>query len=286
MSLLAFDADYYRSVHADMEGFSAAAAEAHFNAYGIAEGRLGAPCGVREEFVCLLPTQGLILEIGPFAGPTARGANVRYADVLSQDDLRARAISLGIESVGVPEIHYVLTDFDLGRISDRFAAVVSSHCVEHQTDLLRHFQAVETLLEEGGLYCLMVPDKRFCFDHFLAESTVADVMTAYARRNTVHDVGSIIEHWAMTTHNDTERHWQGDHGAPRLAESPEQLFNAIKAHAESEGRYVDVHAWQFTPSSFATIADLLHKLGLTQLRPIAVHNTPRGRNEFCVMLQK
>jgi SAM-dependent methyltransferase len=283
---LAFDADYYRATYQDVRGFDATAAESHFNTHGLREGRQGASGGIREEFIQRLPTDGLILEIGPFAGPTIRGIHVRYADVLSREGLRARARSLGIDPDGVPEIHYVLNDFDLSRIDARFAAVVSSHSIEHQTDLVRHFQAVENLLEEHGRYCLIVPDKRYCFDHFLPESSIADVMTAYFRRNTVHDVGSIIEHWAMTTHNDTERHWAGDHGQPRLAESTEQLSHAIATYAADPTAYIDVHAWQFTPVSFAGIVRLLHELGLTRLRPAAIHNTPTGRNEFCAILEK
>ncbi len=286
MPTLDFDVDYYRATYQDISGFDAVAAETHFRDYGIGEGRMGTPGGLREEFVAQFPTDGLLLEIGPFAGPTAHGPHVRYADVLSQDQLRARATANGIDPTGCPEIHYVLHDFDLNRIPDTFKGIVSSHCVEHQPDLVAHFQAVERLLEPGGRYFLLVPDKRYCFDHFLPESSIADVMTAHLRGNTVHDVGSIIEHWAMTTHNDSERHWRGDHGRPNLDDSTEQLAKAIAAYQAAPGTYIDVHAWQFTPVSFARIVELLHDVGLTRLRPTGVHNTPWGRNEFCIPLEK
>ena len=56
--------------------------------------------------------------------------------------------------------------------------------------------------------------------------------------------------------------------------------------ANIAGGYVDVHAWKFTPRSFATLTGLLHQIGLTRLRPTVVYNTVRSRNEFCAILTK
>ena len=166
------------------------------------------------------------------------------------------------------------------------AAIVSSHNIEHQPDLVRHLIMAENLLSPEGRYFLLVPDKRFCFDHFLAETTIADVLTAYSRAARVHDLGHVIEHRAMTTHNDTGRHWAGDHGGPAYETNVAMLEYALREHRDSAGGYVDVHAWKFTPRSFATLTGLLHQIGLTRLRPTVVYNTVRSRNEFCAILTK
>ena len=171
-------------------------------------------------------------------------------------------------------------------MDDRFAAIVSSHNIEHQPDLVRHLIMAENLLSPEGRYFLLVPDKRFCFDHFLAETTIADVLTAYSRAARVHDLGHVIEHRAMTTHNDTGRHWAGDHGGPAYETNVAMLEYALREHRDSAGGYVDVHAWKFTPRSFATLTGLLHQIGLTRLRPTVVYNTVRSRNEFCAILTK
>ena len=272
----------YRECHA----FDDAQAQDRAFGSGAADSRPAARAGLREAFLPRIPDSAPVLEIGPFAGPALKGPHVRYADVLSREGLRERAVANGIDPTGCPEIHYVLSDFDLDKIEDRFATVFSSHCIEHQPDLVRHFQSVERLLTEKGRYFLIIPDKRFCFDHFLPESSIADVMTAYVRRHKVHEVGSVIEHWALTTHNDTARHWQGDHGEARIARSTEELTRALREYEADPTRYIDVHAWQFTPLSLQEIVRLVNALGLTTLRPVEVYSTPAGRNEFCVILEK
>jgi SAM-dependent methyltransferase len=261
-------------------------ARAHFFKFGIAEGRIGAPECLRERFTKLIPRGARVLEIGPFDTPVLRGKNVQYADVLTSDALRARARDLGRNPNGVPDIHYPIPDLDLRRIEDRFDAVLSSHCVEHQPDLVRHLQAVENLLTEGGSYFLIIPDKRYCFDYFLPPSTLADVMTAYVRKNKVHEVGSIIEHLLMTTHNDAARHWSGDHGQPRIKASVAPVKQIVANYEGNPDQYVDVHAWQFTPESFAVLSQQLLELELVRMRPVAVYNTPKQRLEFCAVLRK
>ena len=284
MSIGRVDLQFYRDSHPDLAELSDHQLLDHYRGYGIAEGRLACPEGVREGFVRLIPSDGPVLEIGPFANPLLRGPNVRYADVLSTDELRARARSLGLDPEMCPDIDYALPTLDLSAIGERFVAVVSCHCIEHQPDLVRHLQDVATLLLPGARYYVIVPDKRYCFDHFLAESTIADVVRAHLRKDCIHHVGSVIEHWALTTHNDSSRHWMGDHGRPHIDSTTEPLERAIAECAANPERYLDVHAWKFTPDSFHRVVDLIAELGWSTFRPFIVFPTVRPRNEFCVVL--
>ena len=138
------------------------------------------------------------------------------------------------------------------------------------------------LVGRGGLYFLIIPDKRYCFDHFLRESTIADVLDAYLTQRRLHSARSIIEHRVLTGHNDPLRHWKGDHGSPLL--DHKRLVEALAEIEANRGKYVDVHAWQFTPQSFREVTDTLNKLALVPLRPLRVYETPAGRLEFCAVL--
>lgn len=278
------DTGFYRRSYPDLAGFTDAELVQHYTRYGMAEGRLACPEGVREGFLELVPHDGLVLEIGPFSDPVLRGPHIRYADVLSTAQLRERARSVGRDPAGCPEIDYVLPTFDLGSIGERFAAVVSCHCIEHQPDLVRHLEEVASMLDPGGRYFVIVPDKRYCFDHFLAESTIADVAAAHLREQRLHGVASVIEHWALTTHNDSARHWAGDHGRPRIDDTIDPVERAIATCTADPDRYIDVHAWQFTPSSFHRLINLLADRRWIGFRPSAVHSTVRPRNEFCAVL--
>ena len=173
-----------------------------------------APVSDRQSFVELIAPSARVLEIGPFAAPMLRGSNISYVDVMSTNDLRARAIQLGLDPEKVPEINWVSSGSDLSVVRDQFNAVVSSHAIEHQPDIIGHLQQIGNLLLSGGRYFLLIPDHRYCFDHFFAPSSAQQMIDAHLEKRTVHPDSAVIAHLAHTTHNDAVRHWQGDHGDP------------------------------------------------------------------------
>ncbi|CUH49844.1 class I SAM-dependent methyltransferase [Ruegeria atlantica] len=284
-----FDREFYRKTYSDLQSMNDEALEVHFYNHGIDEGRHASAPAVREEFVKLFQNEKSILEIGPFSNPIASGPNVRYFDVLDQDELKRRAE--GLEEYYVPDnvpwIHYVSPTGDLSVVDGTYSAVVSAHCVEHQPDLINHFSKVSDLLADEGFYFLIVPDKRFCFDHFLCESSLAEILEAHHQRHRVHTLRSLVEHRTMLSHNDGARHWAGDHGT--LLEPDIAALNASNAIAEYEaanGAYIDVHAWKFSPDSFRARTAELAAMDLINLRPIRVYQTVRPRLEFMAILQK
>jgi SAM-dependent methyltransferase len=280
------DADFYRRLYPDLRSMSEADAATHFRTYGIREGRQGSPFALRENLIAEVRRQRSALEIGPFANPVVRGRHVAYFDVLDREGLRARAAQVGQDPAGVPEIDFVSPTGDLSVVTGRFEAAVSSHCIEHQPDLVHHLCQVAALLAPGGHYFLMVPNKLYCFDHFLPESTLAQVLAAHAEGRRMHRLESVIEHRALTTHNQPGRHWAGDHADPGFRESiVPRAKAALAEHAAAAGGYIDVHAWQFTPGSFRELLGMLHAGGYSPLRPLRVYETPHGRNEFTAILE-
>jgi len=229
-----------------------------------------------------------ILEIGPFDCPLVRGPTVKYFDVMDQARLLERAISIGRTShlEEIPVIHYVDRDGDLRRVTERFSVCISSHVIEHQPDIVKHLQNVSAMLDNEGLYCLLIPDKRYCFDHFLADSTIADVLDAHLAGRKRHSARAVIEHRAMTCHNDAAKHWRGNHGAfnPSVDSIRAAVEEYVQAHETNE--YVDVHAWQLTPSSFREILRLLFDLNYVDFQVEHVGETPKGQLEFCAVLRK
>jgi SAM-dependent methyltransferase len=281
-----FDPAYYRLANPDLRQMTDQQLLDHFRQYGESEGRAASAPAKREHFLELIPRGQPLLEIGPWYKPAIVGPHVRYCDVFSRDELMKRAADLGGNPESCPEIHYVLKTGDLSAIPDRFAAVFSSHSIEHQPDLVKHLQAVGNLLLDGGCYFLIVPDKRYCFDHFIAESTIADVLDTHLRKVTRHEPRRILEYRLLRTHNDSLRHWQGDHERPLIEADPALLERAIREASIYDQTYIDTHAWRFTPVNFSALTETILRLGLSGLKPIRVYNTPHGRNEFTAILQK
>ncbi len=279
------DLKFYRSANSDLEGFSDHDLRAHFYIHGIHEGRPGSPCVFREKFLSLVSKTAHTLEIGPFCSPVLRGPNVKYFDVAERDALIQRAILHHQGHTDPPVIDYVSPTGDMAVIDEEFDQIFSSHCVEHQPNLIRHFNQVERLLRKGGSYFLIVPDKRFCFDHFLPETTIADVLSAQIEQKILHSPRSVLEHRHLTTHNDPVRHWHGDHGTPAIqTQDVDTVLLWIDQLAKSGDAYLDVHAWHFTPAVFEDVVNQLYRLGLSKLRADRIYNTPAGRFEFCAIL--
>jgi hypothetical protein len=282
-----FEEYLYRKTNADISHLSAEDLFAHFQTFGRHEGRVASPAAVRSSFLKLVPSSQAVLEIGPFARPCVSGTNVSYFDVLDKRGLEKRALAIKYPVTLVPDIQFVSPNGDLSVVKKKFHGVVSSHCIEHQADLIYHLHHVERLLHPNGMYFLIIPDKRYCFDYGLSESNLAQVLSAHKARQRIHRMESVIEHLSLTTHNDPLRHWTGDHYDAGWSETvPGRAKSAIQKFNRSRGKYIDVHAWQFTPMSFGNLMRNLFLMKLIGLEPIRIYDTPFGRNEFTVVLKK
>lgn len=280
-----FEPDAYRDRYADLRHLNPESLRLHWQNNGIAEGRSGNRLRDRNDFVNLISNHSQVLEIGPFNAPLKKGPNVRYFDVLDRSGLIARAKQIGYDPSNIPNIDFVEPNGNLNAVSQSFDCIVSSHVVEHQPNLIKHLNDVYNLLVPGGRYFVIVPDKRFCFDHFISESNLAQVVDAHVQGLTRHPLGRLIEHRALTTHNDPMRHWQGDHGE-RYASLSVRYQIAIDEYQQAEGLYIDVHGWYFTPDSFRQILEGLRQIGLTLFTPIRVYRTLYGALEFWAILRK
>ena len=278
------DTAFYRSKNPDLAGFSDTDLVDHYWRFGYSEGRCPSPLAQREGLLDLVEASDEVLEIGPFTVPCIRGPMVKYFDIMDRKGLVDRAMKLGYPTSNAPEIDFVSPSSDLSTVSGTYNIVFSCHCIEHQPDLVGHLNEVSSLLRPAGAYFLVVPDKRFIFDHYIPESTIAGVLEAHRERRRVHRLASVIEHRALVTHNDPVRHWEGDHGRTRADDHPHVIQAALGEYDQSKGSYIDVHAWQFTPLSFRAIVQRLNDLGLTPLSPVRVWGTPKPSMEFCAIL--
>jgi len=241
----------------------------------------------RSDLIELIGPRHIVLEIGPLTNPTVRGKNVRYFDVLDEAGLIKYAESCNYPTANSAPIDYVSPNGDLSIVeSEAYDVVFSSHCMEHQPDLVSHLNHIERILVCGGRYLFALPDHRYCFDHFIPASTSSEVIEAFSEKRQVHTIKSHINHATKTTHNDPVRHWNGDHGEPAGEHcfddgAKERLLDSI-----AEGKYSDCHAWQFTPESLSEILAELRRCGLTSLTLEFVTPTPRNTFEFYGVLGK
>ena len=227
-----------------------------------------------------------VLEIGPLHNPCFKGKNVKYMDVMDAQGLLDKAGEHGLPIENVPQyIDYVSTDGTWDVVKEKFDLVYSSHLLEHQTNLIQHLQDVYEHVLRGGAYILVIPDKRYCFDHFAPCTTIEDVLSAYYEKRRRHCLTALLRA-ARATHNDTTRHWLKDHGSKGIF-TKEKLKDVVETYfASLHGDYVDAHEWYFTPETFRDICKELQELDLLKFENIEITETQEGQNVFYVRLCK
>ena len=282
-----FEPTLYKTYYPEIKSLSDEDLLSHFEKKGQAEGLIGNRLKTKADFVRLIPDELDVLEIGPYCRPKKMGPKVKYFDVLDKQGLLKRAERVPVEKkTETPHIDYVSPCGDLGIVDRQFDCVLSSHVIEHLPDLIAHLEGVERLLRPGGAYFVIVPDKRFCLDHFQSASTIAEVIDAHLSGRKVHSIKSVIEHRALETHNDRERHWKGDHGDLAVSEIKDKIKNVIKTYQEARDGYIDVHAWYFTPTSCRQIMTLLRELDFITMEVAEVYPTLRNCLDFWFVLRK
>lgn len=253
-----FSASAYRANSADLESFSDEELVKHYHSYGKKENRVSTSISSKQDFLSLLKGKQNLLEIGVFDNPTLdfiadseESVTIHYADFLSRDELIARAGDVGRNPQSVPEIKWVLSD-GYDQIDVLYDAVVSHHCVEHQPDLIAHLLNITSILRPGGWYFFSVPHKYRCFDFFIPESTIVDVVSAHYLEYKKPSFKSILEHRVFTSHTYQDGINPYNSLQPSVKKRIEWAFDEF-----SSNEYVDVHCWQFTPDSMRKILSQL-----------------------------
>jgi hypothetical protein len=282
-----FDSNIYRSKNKDLLNMTDEELILHYNNHGKREGRICSRVENRSFASELLPQFSSCLEIGPFDCPVIKGPNVEYFDVLDQQGLYDRAVTIGRTGnlTNIPFIKHISETGDLTIINKKYDLVLSCHSIEHQIDFIQHLKNVEKILLSGGYYAVLLPDKRYCFDHFIRETTIADVLQYHLNKTPFHTVKSVIEHRALTCHNDAVRHWVNDHGEKVVNST--NVLAAINEYNNgmATNSYVDVHSLQFTPDSFREIINLLNEMGYIKLKVDKIYPTLLNSCEFYVILK-
>jgi hypothetical protein len=200
--------------------------------------------------------------------PKSEGYEVEILDHLPADQLRTKYA--GVPRLDrIEEVDYVWTGEALSELIgavSRYSYIVASHVIEHTTDLLGFLVECEKLLRPEGVLVLTVPDKRFAFDVLRPCTSVGDICrptSSGSRRmrparfsmklRTTRATGrtarlvTFRQRWASLL---------------RVAAIRESCLRGGKA----SDSFVDIHAWQFTPSTFRLVVSDLNACGFLALR--------------------
>jgi len=236
------------------------------------------------------------VEIGPLANPLIlRGdGDVLYADHLPTEGLRRKYRGHpGLGAEGTDAIVPVDVVLDGCTLAEALGArapvdyVVASHVLEHIPDPVGWLREAAEGLREGGMVCLLVPDRRFTFDHFRRDSTPGEIVAAHLAGLRTPPAAHVYEQIARACAVEPAAIWRGEtvDPAPLPGGGPREALRVARDVAET-GDYVDAHCLVVTPHGFADILAEILALGLLPFEVADFVPTGRNEAEFVVLLRK
>lgn len=235
---------------------------------------------------------GLGLEFGPLANPVVRKDQGRivYVDYTDTGTLRSKAAN----DPKVDEAAVVDIDVDLQRGSlveqcgplGPFDYAVASHVFEHLPNPAGWLRDVASLLVPGGAVALAVPDRRYTFDFFRAETTTAQLV-AFDLEGLVRPcLAQLADHYYHVRRVDTAAAW---------AAVP-MIENVDRHHDDEQvtrilgraigGKHVDCHCTVWTSEQFSRVIPDVIRLQSLPLRIRWLDDPVPGSNEFLVQLER
>jgi hypothetical protein len=161
--------------------------------------------------------------------------------------------------------------------------VIASHVIEHVPNLVGWLDELASVMSDGAVLSLAIPDKRYCFDINRRETDPSDVVGAWLADSKRPSLATVYEFYARIAPVDAGQAWAGVYALQPAEEDVERGLEWARKAADSD-EYVDVHCWTFTPDVFVATLRTLFRLGLTSFR--VVRFTPTLSNElefFCAL---
>lgn len=234
---------------------------------------------------------GVGLEIGPLTRPIVKKPNnIFYLDHMSTAQLRRKYENEPIDPNDIVEVDFIYRNNLKRSVNNKtFDYVIAAHVIEHIPDIISWLKDVQSILKPGGILSLIVPDKRYTFDIFRDESTVADIMGAYFDKLNM-PTGAMMYDYASSyvIDIDAQSIWRDlDYYIKLPPKKRWDNHDVVKmCKANKEGKYIDCHCHVFTPQSFADILRAVIGVGLLDFEVCSFVPTPTNDLEFFVSLKK
>ncbi len=283
-----FDEASYLAANPDVAAAVAnghlASGEEHWRTFGKSEGRPVTVEGSRIAIVrAELDVAGRGIELGPLDKPIMSkrdGHRVEIVDYLDTAGLRERygaELHVGVDVSLIEEVDHVSQGQSLTELVGNEGAyewIVASHVIEHIPDLVSFLQDVERMLSPTGRLGLVIPDKRYCFDHYGELTTTGQIVDAFVERRTRPTAGQVIDYFARTAQVGGAIAWGKTPGVvPELKYGLEEVRDGHRRSLDGDDFGGEIHCWRFTPESFRLIIAELNALGMTSLGIVAEHDT-------------
>lgn len=232
-----------------------------------------------EKILMHLNVTGKGLEVGPSLNPVApkrKGYNVETIDHVDKDELIKRYQAHGHDTSAIEDVDYVWKGESYPELVGKrkhYDWIIASHVIEHVPDLISFINDCDEILDDQGVLSLVVPDKRYCFDHFRMLSGLGKVIDCHLHKEKIHTAGSAAEYYLNVVAKNGLIAWGAGYGGEyNFVHGLEEAKEAMDK-VEKYSSPMDVHSWCFVPSSFRLLIDDLNSLGLINLKEVGYYPT-------------
>lgn len=219
------------------------------------------------------------VEIGPSHRPIApkcQGYDVHIIDHMGKEELVNKYQHHGVDLKSIEAVDFVWQGesyLDLTNNPKFYDWVIASHVIEHSPDLIGFICSCDEILKDDGVLSLVIPDKRYCFDHFRPITGLAKVIDSHHQGNKIHTAGTVAEYFLNVVALNKAIAWQSKTtGEYSFVHSLQDALKGIET-VQNTAAYIDVHSWCFTPTSFRLLIHDLFSLGLISLQEVGFFPT-------------
>lgn len=233
---------------------------------------------------------GIGIEIGPSHNPIApkrKGYNVHIIDHMNREDLISKYESHGLNLDNIEEVDFVWQGESYAELTQTqkfYDWIIASHLIEHTPDLIGFLQDCDSILKEDGVLSLVIPDKRYCFDHFRPITGLSKIIDSHYEQNSIHTPGTVAEYYLNVVAQNGNIAWdsktRGDYSFIHTIDNALQGMDSVL----KDKAYIDVHSWCFVPHSFRLMIQDLFNLGLISFQEVEFF--PTEGCEFYISLSR
>ncbi len=233
----------------------------------------------KEKVLRYINPKGQGLEIGPSHNPVApkkEGYNVHIIDHLNREQLIAKYEAHQVVLDNIEEVDFIWEGEGYAALTGKrrfYDWIIACQVIEHTPDLIGFLNDCDSILNDDGVLSLVIPDKRYCFDHYRPITGLAKIIDSHHQKNTIHTPGSVAEYYLNVVSKAGIIAW--DPSVTGEYKCVHSLDDAIQGMASviNEKTFIDVHAWCFVPHSFRLMMHDLYCLGLTSLKEVGFFST-------------
>jgi predicted SAM-dependent methyltransferase len=233
----------------------------------------------KEKILKHIDKNGYGIEIGPSYNPVApksAGYKVHIIDHMNRKQLIEKYKGHDVNTKRIENVDFVWRGEnyqELTRKTKYYDWIIASHVIEHTPDLIGFLNDCDSILKNVGVLSLVVPDKRYCFDHYRPITNISKIIDNHLNKCTNHTAGSVAEYFLNVVSKSGNISWDAStNGEYKFIHSRENALQGMKT-VINDNAYLDIHAWCFVPHSFRLIVYDLFCLGLTSLKEVCFLQT-------------